>query len=415
MFKQLTCRAKCRASLDHKAPFLFFFKFYKISVIFSDVCGQHLPSEYDIDHCSLARLVDSSCLLGVLRTTHGLSSGTLRPAVALPCICEVLLSTGELYSNPPHSRRMKTKGGMNSVSEELILQSPRAAIDEGRLLCDSLPHLLLEPSAASRLGPSMDDERWSFVLSSTNPMLAVGQGSCVDVSGPLPFSFAEKTLHQHDEIFPNKEDQSLLDLAARPIVQGSTFNDESSGEENSLEEQIPVLWPSLTQDAATTEEQRIPASSVKNDASGESIEGNDSDLPDSLLDEILGNEYSLSVASLGETVQQQTKEVVPLTKEERALRRRAFHKVHTRRSRAKLNDKMDHLRRVLPAPPPGTCVKSKAQILDWAIACASAHRLPAPRKGTGSNTNKISPGLPRHTLAEPSTPMQSGLAKINSN
>lgn len=64
-----------------------------------------------------------------------------------------------------------------------------------------------------------------------------------------------------------------------------------------------------------------------------------------------------------------------LTKEERALRRRAFHKIHTRRSRAKLNDKMEHLRQVLPSPPPGICVKSKAQILDWAIACASASKL----------------------------------------
>jgi Helix-loop-helix DNA-binding domain len=63
-----------------------------------------------------------------------------------------------------------------------------------------------------------------------------------------------------------------------------------------------------------------------------------------------------------------------LTKEERALRRRVFHKVHTRRSRAKLNEKLDHLRLILPTPPPGTCVKSKAQILDWAIACANAGR-----------------------------------------
>lgn len=60
-----------------------------------------------------------------------------------------------------------------------------------------------------------------------------------------------------------------------------------------------------------------------------------------------------------------------LTKEERALRRRVFHKVHTRRSRAKLNEKLDHLRLILPSPPPGTSVKSKAQILDWAICCAT--------------------------------------------
>jgi hypothetical protein len=63
---------------------------------------------------------------------------------------------------------------------------------------------------------------------------------------------------------------------------------------------------------------------------------------------------------------------VNLTKEERARRRRDFHKVHTRRSRAKLNDKMDELRRVLPAPPAGRSLKSKAQILDWAISFASA-------------------------------------------
>jgi hypothetical protein len=61
-----------------------------------------------------------------------------------------------------------------------------------------------------------------------------------------------------------------------------------------------------------------------------------------------------------------------LTKEERARRRRDFHKVHTRRSRAKLNDKMDELRRVLPAPPAGRSLKSKAQILDWAILFATA-------------------------------------------
>jgi hypothetical protein len=73
-------------------------------------------------------------------------------------------------------------------------------------------------------------------------------------------------------------------------------------------------------------------------------------------------------------------EAVALTKEERARRRRAFHKVHTRRSRAKLNDKLEHLRRALPTPPAGTCVKSKAQILDWAIACADGQRFASPAR-----------------------------------
>lgn len=55
-------------------------------------------------------------------------------------------------------------------------------------------------------------------------------------------------------------------------------------------------------------------------------------------------------------------------KEVRALRRREFHKIHTRRSRAKLNEKMDMLRDVLPEPPAGVHLKSKAQILDYAIS-----------------------------------------------
>lgn len=54
-------------------------------------------------------------------------------------------------------------------------------------------------------------------------------------------------------------------------------------------------------------------------------------------------------------------------KEVRSKRRREFHKIHTRRSRAKLNEKMDLLRRILPEPPSGIVVKSKAQIIDYAI------------------------------------------------
>lgn len=49
------------------------------------------------------------------------------------------------------------------------------------------------------------------------------------------------------------------------------------------------------------------------------------------------------------------------------IRRREFHKIHTRRSRAKLNERMERLRRTLPAPPSGVVVKSKAQIIDYAI------------------------------------------------
>lgn len=75
-------------------------------------------------------------------------------------------------------------------------------------------------------------------------------------------------------------------------------------------------------------------------------------------------------------------------RDSRALRRREFHKIHTRRSRAKLNDKMDKLLATLPEPPPGVVIKSKAQILDYAIsvfkasfpsnacsACSAAHAL----------------------------------------
>lgn len=58
-------------------------------------------------------------------------------------------------------------------------------------------------------------------------------------------------------------------------------------------------------------------------------------------------------------------------RESRALRRREFHKIHTRRSRAKLNDKMERLLAALPPPPAGVAVKSKAQILDYAIAVLS--------------------------------------------
>lgn len=51
----------------------------------------------------------------------------------------------------------------------------------------------------------------------------------------------------------------------------------------------------------------------------------------------------------------------------RSKKRREFHKIHTRRSRAKLNEKMEMLRRVLPEPPSGLVVKSKAQVIDYAI------------------------------------------------
>lgn len=51
----------------------------------------------------------------------------------------------------------------------------------------------------------------------------------------------------------------------------------------------------------------------------------------------------------------------------RRKRRREFHKIHTRRSRAKLNEKMELLKSMLPSPPPGMVVKSKAQIIEHTI------------------------------------------------
>lgn len=49
-------------------------------------------------------------------------------------------------------------------------------------------------------------------------------------------------------------------------------------------------------------------------------------------------------------------------------KRREFHKVHTRRSRAKLNQKMEELKAILPVPMNGMAVKSKAQVIDYAIS-----------------------------------------------
>lgn len=80
----------------------------------------------------------------------------------------------------------------------------------------------------------------------------------------------------------------------------------------------------------------------------------------------------------------------------RKRRRREFHKIHTRRSRAKLNERMESLRRALPHPPTGLVVKSKAQIVDFAICvldellCREVHAkmktlqeaLPQPPDGT---------------------------------
>lgn len=59
----------------------------------------------------------------------------------------------------------------------------------------------------------------------------------------------------------------------------------------------------------------------------------------------------------------------------RKRRRREFHKIHTRRSRAKLNEKMETLRHVLPDPPKGLIIKSKAQIIDYAISYIAQWRL----------------------------------------
>lgn len=53
--------------------------------------------------------------------------------------------------------------------------------------------------------------------------------------------------------------------------------------------------------------------------------------------------------------------------EMRRKRRREFHKIHTRRSRAKLNSRMDELKEILPNPPNGVVIKSKAQIIEYAI------------------------------------------------
>lgn len=72
----------------------------------------------------------------------------------------------------------------------------------------------------------------------------------------------------------------------------------------------------------------------------------------------------------------------PTLKDTRTRRRREFHKIHTRRSRAKLNEKMDMLRRVLPEPPAGLVVKSKAQIIDYAINVLA--KLPLNHLETGA-------------------------------
>lgn len=56
-----------------------------------------------------------------------------------------------------------------------------------------------------------------------------------------------------------------------------------------------------------------------------------------------------------------------IAKQARAQKRREFHKIHTRRSRAKLNERMEKLLSQLPTPPPNQVIKSKAQILDYAI------------------------------------------------
>lgn len=66
----------------------------------------------------------------------------------------------------------------------------------------------------------------------------------------------------------------------------------------------------------------------------------------------------------------------------RRRRRREFHKIHTRRSRAKLNEKMEMLRSVLPEPPSGMVVKSKAQIIDYAISMLAVGRV-STRDGSG--------------------------------
>lgn len=116
------------------------------------------------------------------------------------------------------------------------------------------------------------------------------------------------------------------------------------------------------------------------------------DLASALMDKTPSSSSPSFVGYLGEDGN--GGESTKLTKEERALRRRAFHKIHTRRSRAKLNDKMEHLRQVLPSPPTGICVKSKAQILDWAIACATAQKLSASQD-LSSDGDKRTDNFPR--------------------
>lgn len=54
--------------------------------------------------------------------------------------------------------------------------------------------------------------------------------------------------------------------------------------------------------------------------------------------------------------------------ETRQIKRREFHKVHTRRSRAKLNERMKVLKNILPVPPEGVTIKSKAQIIEYTIS-----------------------------------------------
>lgn len=66
--------------------------------------------------------------------------------------------------------------------------------------------------------------------------------------------------------------------------------------------------------------------------------------------------------------------------ETRRRRRREFHKIHTRRSRAKLNEKMEMLRNVLPEPPNGLVIKSKAQIIDFAISVIAQWSVPHVQK-----------------------------------
>lgn len=73
----------------------------------------------------------------------------------------------------------------------------------------------------------------------------------------------------------------------------------------------------------------------------------------------------------------------------RSRRRREFHKIHTRRSRAKLNEKMDLLKRVLPEPPSGMVVKSKAQIIDYAISVLRQLSLTQMQRTEGMQSPKV--------------------------